>query len=161
MGEAILPITRGAGVGLVINDHLSIARELGAELCHLGQEDFVGTGQGHVSELRGSQSAIRIGLSTHAPVQARNAVDAGADYIAVGPVYATDTKPSAKPVTLDYVRWAAANIQIPWFAIGGIHLQNLDQVLAAGARRICVVSAILNSSDIAVSCRKFKERLPP
>src|SRR6266404_534350 len=64
MAEAILPITRGAGVGLVINDHLSIARELGAELCHLGQEDFVGTGQGRVSELRGSQSAIRIGLST-------------------------------------------------------------------------------------------------
>ncbi len=117
MAEAILPITRKAGVGVVINDHLSLARELGAEFCHLGQEDFAGTSH-------------------------------------------TGTKPSAKPVTLDYVRWAAANIQIPWFAIGGINLQNLDEVLSAGARRICVVSAILNSSDIAATCRKFKERLP-
>jgi thiamine-phosphate pyrophosphorylase len=62
-------------------------------------------------------------------------------------------------VTLDYVRWAAANIVLPWFAIGGINLQNLDEVLAAGAQGICVVSAILNSSDVAGTCQKFKERL--
>ncbi len=159
MAESILPITRQAGVGLVINDHVSIARELGAELCHLGQEDFAATGHTVVSELRGAQSTILIGLSTHAPAQARSALAAGADYIAVGPVYATGTKPSAKPVTLDYVGWAAENINIPWFAIGGINLQNLDEVLDAGARRICVVSAILNSSDIAAICREFKARL--
>jgi thiamine-phosphate pyrophosphorylase len=57
------------------------------------------------------------------------------------------------------VRWAAANVEIPWFAIGGINLENLDEVLAAGARRICVVSAILNAPDIADMCRRFKERL--
>jgi len=57
------------------------------------------------------------------------------------------------------VRWAAINIHIPWFAIGGINLQNIDEVIAAGARRICVVSAILNSNDIVATCRKFKERL--
>ncbi|MHB8521529.1 MAG: thiamine phosphate synthase, partial [Limisphaerales bacterium] len=68
-------------------------------------------------------------------------------------------KPTAKPVTLDYVRWAAANVPIPWFAIGGLNLENLDDVLAAGARRICVVSAILNAANIVETCQKFKDRL--
>ena len=63
-------------------------------------------------------------------------------------------------MTLEYVLWAAANVSIPWFAIGGISLDNVDEVVAAGARRICVVSAILNSEDIAATCRTFKKRLP-
>jgi thiamine-phosphate pyrophosphorylase len=63
-------------------------------------------------------------------------------------------------VTLDYVRWASANLRLPWFAIGGINLQNLDAVLVAGAQRICVVSAILNADDVAAECRKFRRRLP-
>jgi thiamine-phosphate pyrophosphorylase len=162
MAESILPITREAGVPLVINDYLDIAQDVGAEFCHLGQEDFFDAGRKHVSEVRGQRSEVGIGLSSHAPEQAKLAVAAGADYIAIGPVYATGTKPSAKPVTLDYVRWAAApknGVTVPWFAIGGINLNNLPDVLAAGATRVCVVSAILNADDIAGECRKFKERL--
>jgi len=160
MAEAILPITRRARVGLVINDHPDIARDMGAEFCHVGQEDFFDAGHRHVRELRMENSDLRIGLSTHAPEQAQRALEAGPDYIAIGPVYATNTKPTAAAVTLDYVRWAAKNVTIPWFAIGGINLSNLDEVLAAGARRICVVSAILNAQDVAKECAKFKSRLP-
>ncbi|HXT10915.1 MAG TPA: thiamine phosphate synthase [Candidatus Angelobacter sp.] len=159
MAETILPITRAANVGLVINDFLEVAREIGAEFCHLGQEDFFDSGHTHVSQLATRGSQLKIGLSTHAPGQARRAVEAGADYAAIGPIFATGTKPTAKPVTLDYVRWAAENIKIPWFAIGGIHLQNVDDVLAAGAKRICVVSAILNATDVARACRDFRKRL--
>jgi thiamine-phosphate pyrophosphorylase len=193
IAQAILHITQQANVGLVINDHLSIAHEVGAELCHLGQEDFFGQDHTHVSKLAemiaqmntpsghplhngegwaegeriGRRSTVRdnagartqIGLSTHSPDQARKAIAVGADYIAVGPVYATGTKPTAKPVTLDYVRWASTNVQLPWFAIGGINLENIRDVLAAGAQRICVVSAILNSDDVAATCRKFKKHL--
>ncbi len=190
MAGKILPITQRAGIPLVINDHLQIAQEIGAEFCHLGQEDFFDAGYTHVSQLKtrssrgdeahsnsehGTQNAessqslltsaatnIKIGLSTHAPVQAERAVAAGADYIAIGPIYATGTKPTARPVTLDYVRWAAApqsGVKIPWFAIGGINLQNLDEVMATGAKRICVVSAILNSENIAQTCREFRKRL--
>lgn len=162
MAEAILPITRNAGVQLVINDHLDIAREVGAEACHLGQEDFFDAGFTHVSQLSTPSSQLKIGLSSHAPEQAKRALVAGADYIAIGAVYATGTKPTAKPVTLDYVRWAAApqsGVNVPWFAIGGINLNNLDDVLAAGARRVCVMSAILNADDVAGACRKFRERL--
>jgi thiamine-phosphate pyrophosphorylase len=159
MAEKILPITRRANVGLVINDHLEIARELGAEFCHLGQEDFFDTGNTHVSELRTPHSALRIGLSTHSPEQAQRALAAGPDYIAIGPVFATGTKPGAKPVTLDYVRWAAANVTIPWFAIGGIHLENLGDVLAAGATAVCVVSTILNAPDVTKACAEFRQHL--
>jgi thiamine-phosphate pyrophosphorylase len=179
MAEKILPVTRRANVGLVINDHPDIARETGAEFCHLGQEDFFDAGYKNVSELKGRDGSpsrpsdfgrggalgehalpeVRIGLSTHSPEQAKRALAAGPDYIAIGPVYATGTKPMAKPVTLECVRWAAMNVNIPWFAIGGINLHTLDEVLAAGARRICVVSAILNAPDVTKACSEFRQRL--
>ncbi len=174
LADAILPVTQQAGIALVINDYLSIAQDIGAEFCHLGQDDFFGAGYTHVSQLpaarvsgetrpeprQTTRAQVGIGLSSAAPEQARRAVAAGADYLGVGPVYPTGTKPTAKPVTLEYVRWAAANLQIPWFAIGGITLDNLDDVIAAGAQRICVVSAILTSGDLAATCREFKHRLP-
>ncbi len=159
MAAEILPVTRKAGVRLVINDHLSIAVELGVEACHLGQEDFFDAGHHHVSALRGGTHTPLIGLSTHSPQDAARAVAAGADYLGVGPVFPTGTKPEAQAVTLDYVRWAAQHLSIPWFAIGGIHLGNLDQVLDAGALGVCAVSAILNSPDVAAACRAFRVRL--
>jgi thiamine-phosphate pyrophosphorylase len=159
MAEKILPITKRANAGFVINDHLEIAREIGADICHLGQEDFFDAGHAHVSQLSTLNSQLKIGLSTHVPAQAQRALDAGADYIAIGPIYATGTKPTAKPVTLEYVRWAAANVPVPWFAIGGINLLTLDDVLAAGAKRICIVSAILNAPDIAKACAEFRRKL--
>jgi len=160
LAAAILPVLRRAGVGLVVNDHLAVAQAVGADFCHLGQEDFFDAGHTHVAELRAPDSPLRIGLSTHAPAQAERAVVAGADYIAIGPIYATGTKPTARPVTLDYVRWAAAHVTQPWFAIGGINLRTLDEVLAAGARRVCVVSAILDAPDVAARCAEFRRRLP-
>jgi thiamine-phosphate pyrophosphorylase len=196
MARAILPICQAAGVGLVINDWPDVAREAGAPLCHLGQEDFFDAGYTQVRQIaqpaqvaqalvqtelashpaspgRAEPSPARaedlgvsahalplaVGLSTHAPAQAERAVSAGADYIAIGPVFATGTKPGAVPVTLDYVRWAAGHIRIPWFAIGGITPRNLDAVLEAGARRVCVVSAILDAPDVQRACREFKNRL--
>ena len=83
-------------------------------------------------------------------------MDAGADYVAIGPVFATGTKPTARPVTLDYVRWAASSVSVPWFAIGGINETTLPAVLEAGARRVCIVSAILRSPDIAAACRRVR-----
>ena len=161
----LLPVTSAAGVWLVINDHPEVAQDVGAPLCHLGQEDFFEAGHTQVSGVLGPGGAPRgaglgVGLSSHAPEQARRAVEAGAAYVAIGPVFATPTKPGRAPVTLDYVRWAQANLCVPWFAIGGINLDTLDDVLAAGARRICVVSAILNRPDVADACREFRQRLP-
>jgi thiamine-phosphate pyrophosphorylase len=159
MAEKILPVTRRANVGLVINDYVDIADDLEAEFCHLGQEDFFGAGHKSVIELWSLERVVRIGLSTHSPEEAKRALAAGPDYIAIGPVYATGTKPTANPVTLEYVRWAAVNVKIPWFAIGGINLENLDDVLGAGTKRVCVVSAILNAPDVTKACSEFRRRL--
>jgi len=155
MGREILPIIRDFDAGLVINDHWDIACELGADLCHLGQEDFFDA----PNTLRRGPFDPGLGLSTHAPEQAARATAAAPAYIAIGPVFATPTKPTAPAVTLEYVRWAAQNVTIPWFAIGGINLENLRHIISAGATRICVVSAILDSPDIAKACRDFKNAL--
>jgi thiamine-phosphate pyrophosphorylase len=183
MAEKILCITSRAGVPLIINDYPGLVSELSTlnpQLstllgCHLGQEDFFDAGHIIAAELKAKNSKQKniavplstinhrlstiLGLSSHAPAQAARALAAAPDYIAIGPVYATGTKPSARPVTLEYVRWASQNVKIPWFAIGGINLGTLDDVLTAGARRICVVSAILNADDIAAECKKYKQRL--
>ncbi|HNQ87336.1 MAG TPA: thiamine phosphate synthase [Verrucomicrobiota bacterium] len=170
LAERLVEVTRRHGVWLVVNDHPDVALAAGAPLCHLGQEDFFDAGHRHVSELSGSVGqagdpagagggCLRIGLSTHAPEQALRAVSAGAAYVAIGPVFATPTKPGAQPVTLDYVRWAAATLRVPWFAIGGITLETLDAVIEAGARRVGVVSAILNRPDVARACHEFRCRL--
>ena len=160
MAEAILPIAQAAGVMFVVNDFPEIARQIGAPICHLGQEDFFKAGYETASQITGIPRQMMLGLSTHAPAQAERALRADPDYIAIGPIYATGTKPTAKPVTLDYARWAVSRVSIPWFAIGGINLQTLDDVLATGATRVCVVSAILNSPDIAGTCQEFRKRLP-
>ncbi len=159
ISRAVQIVTRAAGVGLVLNDHFELAREIGADFCHLGQEDFFGAGFEHANQLRPGGLGPRVGLSTHKPEEAAGALRAQADYIAIGPIFSTATKPTARPVTLEYVRWAAQNVTAPWFAIGGINLGNIDQVIAAGARRVCVVSDILNSPDITARCREFGTRL--
>jgi thiamine-phosphate pyrophosphorylase len=159
LAENLLPITSRSGVALVVNDYPDVARAAGAQACHLGQEDFFDRGHTQAGQVTGSPPVLQLGLSTHTPDQARRALDAGPDYIAIGPVHATPTKPGARPVGLDYVRWAAAHVPIPWFAIGGITLDNLAEVLEAGATRVCVVSAILKARNIAEACRQFKERL--
>lgn len=159
LAEQVLPVTSRAGVPLVINDYLGVALEVKAPYCHLGQEDFFDAGHRHVDEILPPGGTLGVGLSSHGPDQARRAVEAGAAYLGVGPVFATPTKPGATPVTLDLVRWAAAHLTLPWFAIGGINLATLEPVLAAGARRICVVSAILNAPDLVRACQDFKRRL--
>lgn len=156
LAASVAPILESAGVRLVINDHPEVAAELGAPVLHLGQEDFFDSGRTRVSEIQPLRPGTEVGLSTHAPDQCERAVRAGADYVAIGPVFATGTKPTARPVTLDYVRWAASAVRIPWFAIGGINEGTLDSVLEAGARRLCVVSAILMAPDVAAACRRFR-----
>src|SRR6185503_5496369 len=96
MAAAILPVNRRAGVGLVINDHPDIARETGADLSHLGQEDFFEARHGTHDSLKPQISNFKLGLSTHSPDQAKRALAANPAYIAIGPVFATGTKPSAR-----------------------------------------------------------------
>ncbi len=162
LAEAVMPVCERAGVGFVLNDHAKLALQLGAPVCHLGQDDFFSAGFRIAAQVTGCPKQMLLGLSTHSPEQAKRALRAGPDYIAIGPVFATATKPGRPAVTLDLVRWAAGpqnGVSVPWFAIGGITLDNLGDVLAAGARRVAVVSGILNAANIGAACREFKRRL--
>jgi thiamine-phosphate pyrophosphorylase len=152
LGERMRALARRYGVPFVLNDRPDLAALLEADGVHLGQGDLT------PQEARRFFSGL-VGCSTHAPEQALKALEEGADYLSVGPVWETPTKPGRKAAGLGYVRWAAAHLRAPWFAIGGIDLANLDQVLEAGARRVVVVRAILDAEDPERAARAFRERL--
>ena len=137
----IRQLTREAGVMFIVNDYLDIALLVDADGLHVGQDDLP------VAEARRLLGDGRvIGLSTHSPAQARAAVVEGADYIGVGPIFATKTKDDVcAPVGLDYLEYVRDNIDLPWVAIGGIKRDNLDQVVGRGAERVCLVTEIVGS----------------
>ncbi|MBP1976475.1 thiamine phosphate synthase [Cohnella thailandensis] len=149
--RALRELTRRYGVPLIVNDHPEVALAADADGVHLGQEDAPIAA---ARELLGPDRLI--GISTHSIEQARAAERAGADYIGVGPVFPTATKPGRTAVTTSFVAEAAAEIRIPFFAIGGIHPGNAAEVLAAGAKRLCAVSAVVGNPDPGAVCREMR-----
>ncbi|ODS34058.1 MAG: thiamine-phosphate pyrophosphorylase [Candidatus Scalindua rubra] len=150
----IRDITTKRGTLLIINDRANVAREVNADGVHLGQHDM------SVSEARdiiGNEKII--GVSTHNIVQARQAQKEGADYIAIGPVHPTATKDYEPSIGLEVIQEISREISIPFIAIGAITLENLDEVLKAGASRVAVCSAIISSKDILSSTKQFKDKL--
>lgn len=155
LAERVCTIARRVGVPFIINDRPDVALACGADGVHLGQKDLPVEWARTV--LPGS--AI-IGRSSHAPADAERALAEGAAYFACGPVWKTPTKPGRTPAGLEYVRDVAArNVAVPWFAIGGITLDNVSDVLAAGATRIALVRAILDADDPAAAANGFVEIL--
>lgn len=140
----------------LINDWPRLADRVDADGVHLGQEDL------SVAEARRILADGRlIGRSTHSLEQAVSAEREGADYIAVGPIFATPTKPEAPPVGLDLIREVREHLKKPFFCIGGIRKENLPEVLNAGADRVVMVSAILHAADIEAYCREVATLLGP
>ena len=129
-----------AGALLILNDHPLLVAASGADGCHVGQDDM----EAAAARERAGDGAL-VGQSTHFPDEIDAATDA--DYIGVGPVYATPTKPGRHPVGLELVRYAAFHAPVPFFAIGGIDATNVHDLVAAGARRIAVVRAIADADD--------------
>lgn len=154
IGAQVHAITRSKGVPLIINDHPEIARSLEAEGLHLGQDDL------SIAEARqivGRDCAV--GKSTHSFDQAIRAFYEGADYIGFGPLFATPTKPDYPPIGLGDIEKVHAAVRIPIFCIGGIKLDNLAKVIEAGARRVVIVSGLLQSANIAEYARAAKALL--
>jgi thiamine-phosphate pyrophosphorylase len=145
----------GAGALFVLNDRPDLVAACGADGVHVGQDD------GDAADARAIVGADRIvGRSTHAPDQGAAAdADPDVDYLAVGPVHATPTKPGRPAAGLEYVEWAAANVAKPWFAIGGLDAGNVDEVTAKGASRIVVVRAIADGADPEAAARALRRRL--
>ena len=144
-----------AGALFILNDRPDLAGACEADGVHVGQDD------GSVRAARAAVGPDRIvGRSTHAPAQGAIAeADSDVDYLAVGPVHATPTKPGRPAAGLAYVQWAAANLTKPWFAIGGLDAANVAAVSAHGATRIVVVRAIAAAPDPEAAARALRERL--
>ncbi len=144
------------GALLAVNDRADVALAAGADILHLGQDDLpVPWARAIVPD------DVFIGRSSHTTTQvAVAAVEDGVDYFCVGPCWPTPTKPGRSAPGLDLVRYASSRgLERPWFAIGGIDLTNLDEVLAAGARRVVVVRAITEAADPGAAAAEFAARL--
>jgi thiamine-phosphate pyrophosphorylase len=156
VAQEVRLITKRHNALFIVNNRPDIAKLVGADGVHLGQDDLP------VEEARKILGAGKIiGISTHEMAQAQKALSDGADYIGVGPVYPTQTKKNVvPPVTLSYVKQVAQWKQAPtYFAIGGIKQSNIQEVLNAGARRVAVVTGIVGANDIKQACVEFKENL--
>ncbi|HEY4451662.1 MAG TPA: thiamine phosphate synthase [Solirubrobacteraceae bacterium] len=159
--EALIAIAHAArvlcerlGALLIVNDRPHVALEAGADGVHVGQDDLP---VAEVREIVGPDTLI--GLSTHAAAEI-DAVDAElVDYIGVGPVHETPTKPGRPAVGLELVRYAAAHAGVPFFAIGGLDEANIGEVLDAGATRVCVLRAIGAAADPEAAARALRAQI--
>jgi len=152
LAAAIARLCRKAGLPFIINDHPALASACEADAVHVGQDDM---------PLREVRALFRgfVGKSTHSFEQAVAAQAEGADYIGFGPLFATPTKPDYQPVGLADIARVHSAVGIPIFCIGGINPGNLEAVLAAGARRVVMVSALLRSPDPRAACAEVLRRL--
>jgi thiamine-phosphate pyrophosphorylase len=149
-------LTAAANVPLLVNDHAEVAAEVPVEGMHVGQDDDP------VAIAREkAKRKILVGKSTHSFEQALAAQGEGADYIGFGPIFATPTKPDYKPIGLDGINRVQSAVTLPIFCIGGIKIENLGELIAAGAKRVAIVSGLLKARDIAKYARGCKALLLP
>ena len=150
----LLRLTRRAGLPLIINDRPAVARVVGAEGVHLGQEDLP---LAAARRLLGSDAIL--GKSTHSLAQALAAEAEGADYIGCGPVFATPTKPDYASVGVELIAAVRSRVRVPLVCIGGIDQATLPRILAAGAERVAVVRAVCGAADPEAAARALKQML--
>lgn len=161
LGRELIGITEPAGIPLIINDFPQIVPSLGAQGAHVGQDDY----EVEDARWRAGRSLdvelppVLIGKSTHSVEQAVAAQAAGADYIGFGPLFPTPTKAGRPAIGLGEIRKVHELVTIPIFCIGGIKLENLREVIDAGAQRVVIVSGILQAPDVAAYCREAKALL--
>ena len=150
--EQIRKITADAGVPFIINDHVAIALMVGADGIHQGQDDLP------IAQVKKLCPHMMVGCSTHSPQQAKKAVEDGADYIGVGPIYSTQTKEDVcDAVGLSYLEHVAATHKVSFVAIGGIKRHNLKDVVDRGAKTICMVTEIIGADHIEKRVKEIKD----
>jgi thiamine-phosphate pyrophosphorylase len=144
LATEVAPLCRAASVPFIINDFPRLVPLAGADGVHIGQDD------GPLSDARAlaGPDAI-VGRSTHSLTQARAAWAEGADYLGFGPLFATPTKPDYLPIGTDDIAAVFRESPVPVFCIGGIKRENLPAVISAGARRVVIVSGVLQAADVA------------
>jgi thiamine-phosphate pyrophosphorylase len=154
LADRLLARCRAAGVTFVVNDRVDVALALGADGVHVGQDDL---------PARLARPMLRpgmlLGVSTHSVEQARAAQAAGADYVAVGAMFPTATKPDFELVGPDLIRKLRGEIRAPLIGIGGITPDNVGEVIRAGAAGVAVISAVCAADDPEDATRRFIEAI--
>lgn len=161
LARRVVSLTEEASIPLIINDHPELVPSVGAQGAHVGQDDFqVADARWRAGRALAGEVALPIiGKSTHSVPQAIEAANQDADYIGFGPVFATPTKPGRPAIGLENLAEVHQKVNLPIFCIGGIKLENLSAVLDAGARRVVVVSGILQAADVVGYCKELKAAL--
>jgi thiamine-phosphate pyrophosphorylase len=154
LAEELHELISPSSTPLIVNDYAEIARRVPVEGVHVGQDD-------DSIELarRKAGRAVLVGKSTHSLEQAHAAQREGADYIGFGPIFATPTKPDYEPIGLSDIERVHKEMSLPIFCIGGIKVDNIWQVISAGARRVAIVSGLLKAPDIAHYASETKRML--
>jgi len=157
--EELLQFTAPAEIPLIANDHAQIAQRVDVQGVHVGQDDE------SIKAVRAQvERPIIVGKSTHSVKQAMAAEREGADYIGLGPIFPTPTKPDYPPIGPSQIHEVRKRVSVPIFCIGGIKLENLKQLLAAGARSVVIVSGLLQANDVVGytrACKKLVTDLRP
>ncbi len=147
-------VTSRFSTPLIVNDHAEIGAKVPVEGVHVGQDDD------SIDVVRKKTGRnVLIGKSTHNFEQALAAQHEGADYIGFGPIFATPTKHDYQPIGLKQIESVHRDVALPIFCIGGIKIDNLEQVISAGARRVAIVSGLLKAPDISEYARACKKLL--
>ncbi len=151
----IYKLTKKKGVSFIVNDRVEVAKAVDADGVHLGQEDMSFSS---ARKILGKEKII--GISVETVEQALKAVEGGADYLGVGPIYPTATKLDAgKVLGIARLKEIRESVNIPIVAIGGINENNLEEVLKAGVDGVAVISAVVSAPDITEACRKLKNKI--
>jgi len=180
IGEKLREITINHKVLMVVNDRLDVALALGADGVHLGQQDMPLTLAGRLLrwEVAGASIYERgqklqkggpfpkrrpvtrfIGVSTHSLNGAIKAEKEGADYISIGPIFPTPSKPDLKPIGLNPIRQVREKVNIPFFAIGGIDQENVGEVIRAGAERVAVIHAVSGAKNVRKAAQEMRRKI--
>ncbi len=180
IGEKLREITSNHKVLMVVNDRLDVALALGADGVHLGQQDMPLTLVRRLLRWQAAGASIYergqkqekghplpkwhpvtrfIGVSTHSLKEAIKTEKEGADYISVGPIFYTSSKPDLKPIGLNSIRQVGKKVNIPFFAIGGIDQENVGEVIRAGAKRVAVIHAVSSAKNVRKAAQEMRKKI--
>ena len=153
--RACRPVADRYGVLIIVDDYADVARDAGADGVHIGQDDM------SVAEVRAVSPELLIGKSTHNLEELLAAQEEGTDYLNIGPIFATNTKSVSYPaVGLEKLRELIPQVKIPFSVMGGIKERHIKELLAAGARRIAMVTEVTQAPDVAAKVRELEALFP-
>lgn len=171
-GRNLSLLTKKYNIPLIVNNRLDLALAIGADGLHFGQNDlpikvvkkFLSTLRPASAKATAGRSSLfahrfLVGVSTHSLKQALQAEKDGADYISIGPIFSTPLKPEYEPLGIRVISKIKKRVKIPFFAIGGINQNNLEEVLRAGGERIAVIRAVFGQGNIRKKTKELKKWL--